>query len=221
MNTHSSIDRQERIKDLEWFISRREDDRELRDAIVELKVLGISWDLFDNIFAFDELYSRFSEYEDSKIQSIFMDWMDAYMANIEKTRNSGRVLLMGEDVELVTARTLENLQKVIWNYPGDLQNCFKSIQSVKKYTEASSFIDSLKEDFRSKGVLGDDMKRIPLQEQHEILYKVYQSETVQWKILQRICAQLPSYTWDKCHWHEVATIVAEINKQRNNWGSIK
>lgn len=224
MEKYWLTDRQKRIDDLEWFISRREDDRELRDFIVELKVLWIPSDLFDNIFVFDEIYSRFSEHEDPQVRSIFNDWIDSYLAvplenkvksipkrvleNIEKTRISGRVLLMGDVSSDEAYKTLEDLQGIIRESSDIFSHPDEIIQGMKKEW-ANGFMKSLKEDFRHRRVL-DDIEWITLQEQYDLLIKISLSKNLKDTILRRICAILPACPWQELDWWDIESIVTEI-----------
>ncbi len=231
MNTSSYMNRHQRIDELEWVICRREDDRELWDNIIELQVLWIPEDMFDNIFYFDELYSRFSEHSDTEIRLIFMTWVNVHLktshdnsisiprmvlANIEKTRNSERVLLMGDMESDNAYKILEDLQKAIWNNPSALVGHDEDTQSMGKEW-ASNFVESMKDVFRDRGWVVDNnefwadcIESIPLQEQYKLLDRIYWSKDLQDQIFQRICAILPSCPWHEFDWWDIKSIVSEI-----------
>lgn len=166
----------------------------------------------DNILSFDELYGRFHEHWRAEIQYVFMEWFHSKMkpspenpisiprkvlANIEKTRKSGRVLLRGDIQSDVAYQTLEDLQDAIWDNPGALDGFDEVTQEMGKEW-ASNFIEGVKEDFQSRKRLhgsqpwGKVISFTPLREQYKLLKRIHRSKDIQENIFRKICAILPS-----------------------------
>lgn len=121
-----SSPRQERIKQLESSIRQKADTKYFETAVSQLLVAGIPENEFQGISTFRELYKHLDKNPNEDIHTLFIEWLlesrepsqeDRVLSNMRNTRNSSRILLLGNADSDPAYQTLHSLAEAIWDYP--------------------------------------------------------------------------------------------------------